>query len=744
MFPSRLSKSLNALILLSALDAHAAWMPISDVSLMVESGSILDFSEFTRAQRERATYLGKEGAQRGIDINSRYLMANLGFGVSQGGYPSHTITNLYIQELIKHGYNSVRLDFTEAILMEGRKNDFDFDPEQLDRFYYLLAQLGKHGIKYVLNGLSSDNGGYGNIKERWISNKHVTIGLYYSQESQNHWKTLMKRLFLPLNPYTGVALIHDPNLMGIIMVNESGIPFLTRKAPLPEFKPLMKEWLASKYGSYESIPNVWKRDGALQLDIPKVSDQPGQRMRDTQEFYLELEERTAKWMQEFFREIGYKGSLTIYNNWNSPGEHLARGSLDWVDMHNYFAHPAYLPDKIVVNQNSMLGTHAGYIRELAIARYMGKPFTVSEFGQVFWNPYRRESALAVPAYAAFQGWNAICQHSGPIHLSYASKNPKWDVIQPFGIGVDPIGRITETLGALLYLRGDVSPAKNNLVVNITPEILQTTSQMYGMPEDVTRLSLVTGVSLFKGSYQGSNAKLELGKPGITYNGKTYKSSDFVSSSIRKITDKVGHIGHNAAKVNFSKNQLWQSRFSELKFAGLVSLDNATDVSSSVYQSDTGEILLDAVKKKLQLISSKTEAIVFDSFEPVKLSNLEVVAADGPALFSVSSMDENSLKDSERMLVIIATDARNSEMKFADKAETMVLDIGKKPITMRTIEIQFRLKNTNKSALKVYSVNLRGQRMDQLPVKVTDNGIEVILNTNILTHGPTPYFEIVKQ
>ena len=108
------------------------------------------------------------------------------------------------------------------------------------------------------------------------------------------------------------------------------------------------------------------------------------------------------------------------------------------------------------------------------------------------------------------------------------------------------------------------------------------------------------------------------------------------------------------------------------------------------------------------------------------------------------MDENALKDSKRMLVIIATDARNSEMKFADKAETTVVDIGRKPIVMRTAEIQFRLKNTNKNDLKVYSVNLRGQRMDQLPVKVTDNGIEVVLNTNVLTHGPTPYFEIIKQ
>ena len=731
-------------LLVCSLSCQAAWLPVSDVSLMVEPGSILDFSEFTRVQRDQSITEIKSGKQVGIPLGSKYLMANLGFGVAQGGYPSHATADLYVRELIVHGYNAVRLDFTEAILMEGRREDFDFDPEQLDRFNYLLAQLDKHGIKYVLNGLSSDNGGYGNIKERWLSNKHMTTEVYFSLEKQNHWKSLMKKLFLPINPYTGISLLNDPGLMGIIMVNESGIPFITRKGVPKDFKPLMEAWLLKHYESMKAIPNIWKRDGRLDIEFPKVSDPPGQRVKDTQAFFLDLEQNTAQWMQSYLRDIGYKGSLTIYNNWNSPGEHLARGGLEWVDMHNYYAHPAYLEDRMVVSQSSMLSSHAGYVRELAVTRYLGKPYTVSEYGQVFWNPYRRESGLAIPAYAAFQGWNAICQHSGPIQLSYASKNPKWDVIHPFGIGVDPIGRITETLSALLYLRGDVSPAKNNLVINIKPEILQTTSQMYGMPEDVTRLSLLTGISLFNGSYQGGNANVEVGKPGVSLNGKTYKSSDFVSSSIRTIADKTGQIGHNAAKAGFSKNQLWHSRFSELKQTGLLSLNNATDASAGIYQSDTGEILLDAVKKMLQVISSKTEAVVFDSFEPVKLNNLEVVAADGPALFSVSSMDENALKDSKRMLVIIATDARNSEMKFADKAETTVVDIGRKPIVMRTAEIQFRLKNTNKNDLKVYSVNLRGQRMDQLPVKVTDNGIEVVLNTNVLTHGPTPYFEIIKQ
>lgn len=742
---SRLIKLFPMLLLASTLNSQAAWLPLSDISLMVEPGSILDFSEITRTQREQTISQIKSGEQTGVQSNSKYLMANLGFGAAQGGYPTHAVADMYVRELIMHGYNAVRLDFVEAILMEGRQADFDFDPEQVDRLYYLLYLLDKEGIKYILNGLSSDNAGYGNIKQRWKANKRVTVGLYYSAEAQAHWKELMKRLFLPLNPYTGRALINSPGLMGIIMVNESSIPFLTRNGVPQEFKPQLEAWLLKKYGSTQAIPSAWKLEGKIFIDFPKVNDRPSTKMTDVQEFYLELEQKTASWMQDFFREVGYKGSLTIYNNWNSPGEHLARAGLDWVDMHNYFAHPAYLGDgKMVVPQKSMLATHAGYIRELAVTRYTGKPYTVSEYGQVFWNSYRRESALAIPAYSAFQGWNAICQHSGPIHLSYASKNPKWDSISPFGIGVDPIGRLTETLGALLYLRGDVRRAGHDVNVQINTDILNKSSQLDGIPGDIGRLSLVVGVGLSQGQYSGENANVEVGKAGIFYNGKIYKNSNFLSSSIRAVADTSGHVGQQAAKSDFSKNQLWSGRFDELIQSGLLSANNRTDPGEGVYQTDTGEIVLSAKKRHLQLITAKTEAIVFDQLDSIKLDNLKMISADGPALLAVSALDDKPLLQSQRMLVILGTDARNSGMKFADAEETMLQDIGKQPVLLRTVSVQIHLRNTNNKNLKVYATNLRGQRVSELPVKVTTDGVEVVLDTHILPNGPTPFFEIVKQ
>lgn len=66
--------------------------------------------------------------------------------------------------------------------MHKRIEDFDFDPKQLDRFYYLLAALRNAGIYYVLNGLTGDNRGYGSIQNRWKNNKNLRIGLYYDRQ----------------------------------------------------------------------------------------------------------------------------------------------------------------------------------------------------------------------------------------------------------------------------------------------------------------------------------------------------------------------------------------------------------------------------------------------------------------------------------------------------------------------------------------------------------------------------------
>jgi len=520
--------------------------------------------------------------------------------------------------------------------------------------------------------------------------------------------------------------------------------------------PQFTEWLKKKYGSTAALSKAWKGELPLgeslenrSVSFPKL-DAPGSlRMADTQQFFVDLEKITADWMTQHLRQLGYQGMVTAYNNWSSPAAHVSRGQFDWVDMHNYFSEPTNgAQPGSVMRQDSLLSGGAGYIRELAIGKHIGKAYSVSEFGQVFWNKYRRESGLAVPAYAAFQKWDVICQHASAIKLSYESGVSRKDLVGPFEVGLDPIARAGETLAVLLYVRGDVAPAQHLVGIKITPKFaFNDNAHLGGFPEDISRMSLVTGVGL---DWQGRteamyDAQITADNTNLTMTGKSFTQSD----EVKPLSNKVNVTTHKStdtlrtknSKSSFVVDDRWISRVASLKKYGLLGKGNITDPREGVYQTDTGQIVMDSQRKRLIVVTPNTEAVVFDTPEPITLDNLTVEQADGPALVSVSSVDGVPLQASKRMLVILATDARNSGMRFADAAETTLLDLGKKPVLIKTAKIKLKLKNQNAAQLKVFSNTLRGKRGDVISLTHEADSISFVLDTAKLSHGPTTYFEI---
>lgn len=747
--------------------AEGGWQPVRDVSLTIEPGSILDFSNLNPVRKIDGTQRLMAGDGHFVTQGEparpqRFLMASLGFATATGAFPDHALADTYARQLRMHGYNMARLDFVEETLMSQRKGDFDFNPEQLDRFHYLLSALKREGIYYVLNGLSSSNAAYGNIRERWINQRHVTLRVYYDSEVQAHWKQLMERMLGSINPYTGVSTLADPALAGLIMVNENGLAFVTRQGVPGELRPRFVEWLKQKYGTTAALKKAWKGElgadeslEARSVEFPKPDAWTGRRMSDTQQFFMALEKTTADWMAQHLRQLGYQGLLTAYNNWLSPAAHVSRGQFDWVDLHNYFAEPtSFTTPGSVMRQESLLAGSAGYIRELASGRHIGKPFTVSEYGQVFWNKYRRESALAVPAYASFQGWSMISQHAGAIDLSYAASGGRKEAIYPFVIGLDPVARATETLAALLFLRGDVAPARNMLGVKLAPrQVFDDSAFLGNMPADISRLALVTGIGL---DWQGRmapagryHAQIEPGNSDLKLSGKTAEPLVTGEQGLGGKLDALarqyaGKLAPKISKTSLVVDDRFEGRLLSLRNAGLLEADNRSNTATGVYQSDTGQLVLDSRRKRLTVVTPQTEAVVFDTPEPVSLDTLQVEQADGPALVSVSSMDGQPLQSSKRMLLILATDARNSGMRFADVAETTLQDLGKKPVLIRTAAVRLKLKNQHAAQLRVYSNTLRGTRGDAIPVTQEADGIRFVLDTARLSHGPTTYFEIASR
>jgi len=763
-----MTKMLLASLLAAAWPAAQAqpnWLPLREASLMIVPGSILDFSTLLPPNPAPPALLqaGANGhlvRQDQPDQPQRFLTASLGFGTATGGLPDHAAADRYVQQARLRGYNMVRLDFVEETLINGRRADFDFNPEQLDRFHYLLAALKRAGLYYVLNGLSSDNGAYGNLQQRWVNQRSTKLRLYYDAEAQAHWKKLIDTMLGSVNPYTRLSTLADPALAGLIVVNEGGLEFLTRSKPPTELRPAFAAWLKQQYGGTAQLAAAW--GGELQAgegvdgkgpDFARPDGQPSRRMADTQRFYLSLQQNASQWMTRYLREAGYKGLITANNNWLSPAAHLARAQYGWIDLHNYFSEPsAFTSPGSKISQDSMLASGARYIAELAAGQQLGKPYTVSEYGQVFWNKYRRESSLAVPAYAALQDWDMIAQHGGALVLSYAEPGGRKDRLYPFMVATDPVARATETLAALLYLRGDVAVARHTVAIPLDQRFVYDDNGFYGnIPPDLSRLALVSRIGLewreqpaARGGYSAQSAP---GSTALKLPGKdkpVTAEPGLVSQAGALASTVAGSLGGRVERLPPLVQRRMGERLQTLRKAGLLAADNRSDPSAGLYQSDTGQLLLDSVRRRMTVVTAKTEGVVFDTPEALTLGQLSVAEADGPALVAVSAMDQQPLSRSQRMLVVLASDARNSNMRFSDAAETTLAELGTGPVLIEARRVRLQLRNSHAAALRVYAVNLRGQRGDLIAVQRGADSISFLLDTAALKQGPTTYFEITAE
>jgi hypothetical protein len=285
-----------------------------------------------------------------------------------------------------------------------------------------------------------------------------------------------------------------------------------------------------------------------------------------------------------------------------------------------------------------------------------------------------------------------------------------------------------------------------LGIKLTPEFVFDQNPMLGsIPFDITRMGLVSGIELDPLGKSESiyDAQIQPGTADVKVGGKLVHGDEGLMAKAGNLAQDVGgNLGAKLGKTDAAAAGRFNGRLGALRTAGVLDANNPSAADRGYYQTDTGQIVLDTQKKRLTVITPLTEAAVFDTLEPISLSSLKIDSIDTPALVSVSAMDGKPLQSSKRMLVIVATDARNSNMQFADAGETTLSSLGKLPVLMRTAIVKLTLANANAAQLKVYSDTLAGKRGDAIAVQHDGSSITFTLDTSKLSHGPTTYFEIV--
>jgi hypothetical protein len=599
--------------------------------------------------------------------------------------------------------------------MTDQDGDFNYNVDQLDRFHYLLAALKKEGIYWMIDAMTSDNGSYGGVRpHRWVEKHDLKRRLYFDPEARAHWRMQVQRLFARANPYTGKTVLQDDALMGMSVVNEGGLNFLSHLSrTIPTgLSPQLTKWLQSQYSSTEferrwQIPYSALADGKLPLPNPR---QPSLQMDDVLRFYESLQYENGKWMELQLRQLGFTGLVTGYNNMASTSADRARATFSWVDMHYYHDEGLGFQPGAAIKNTSSFEDGLSYVRGLAATRQAGKPFTVSEYGQPFWNQWRREM-VAVPAYAALHDWDAICQHaSTAVDVTYAQSTGWKRAIHPYSVGLDPVTRAVETLAVMLYRRGDVQASSKYINLNLPLSQEDGLARYWGIDSKLMASALVlkTMTSLTNIVDTNTNANRL---------GTLTAAGEF---TIR-----------NKTVIGVKKSDL------PAIIAHLTQPDNKTNSAKGIFESLTGEIKLDSRARRLEIDTPKTVAAVLqDESRLLQIGPLQISELTAPALIALSSLDDKPLTASRHMLLILVTDALNTGMRFEDSSRKKLVSLGQLPARLQPVAMKFSFEKSG-SAIRISPLSLSGKRHESTLYK-SDS---LFIDWNSQTYGPTIYYEI---
>lgn len=739
------ANTLAACVIAYASSAHAAesWIAVKDATLEVGAETVLDFSGlFSQGsagkngwvQVRRDGHLRFEGDPR----PQRFLCASWVPSEPNGGIPGKLEADRLVDQLVRTGYNLVRLHFIDAILMTGRKDDFDYDPVGMDHLQYLLARLKFAGIYWIIDGLTSDNGAYGNVlPHRWVNRHSLKGRLFFDPSAMNHWKRLVATIWGRKNPYTGLAPINDPALLGIILVNEQSLEVYLEGLKQDYPKVLSErfgQWLGARYRDDAELKRSWGSEISRRDRVGQVAELPmklrgtGKRAEDFAKFVTDQEVALYRNMDEYVRSLGFKGLTSTFNNRPYFFSDVARAAADWVDMHAYQSLPSnFAVPGSKLEQTSIFDDVGEYGRELVSARQWGKPFTVTEYGQPFWNMWRHESAAWIPALAAFQDWDAICQFAElPVILKYGGESaPRRQAIYPFGVGGDPIARAGERLAALLFRRGDVSPSRLRVKLDIDPIQVFTGRNAWGrVPENLSRLALVAASGLsFSTLVTASKSEPEIHLP------LTSEPADWS----KRVKNTV--LGQ--------RKPLDSDPIVELRSAGLLSKANQTDPSKRLFESDTRQTVFNVQDRRLLIATDRTIAFT-QRGGAARAGNVEIYDLSSPATVAVGAVDGLTIGQSRRLLVFVLTNAINTGMKFADSGRTALETLGHFPPQIRAVTGRLSIKHRSADELKVWAIDQAGQRIANVPSHAEGGYISFAFDNVLRDHGPVLYFEIADR
>ena len=493
----------------------------------------------------------------------------LGFNVAtRSNTPDHDTAEKLAARFASLGVNVIRLHAADAPIGDTpcswsscRKApllDYEkgtsrlFNPEGLDRFDYLIAQLKAKGIylhidlivaRQFVEGDGLDYpGGVNSCMKRYPMYNARLIELQ---------KEYAKELLCHVNPYTGLALKDDPAVMTVQINNEeSAIKGNADGDAGENMKPYKEEvsrrfgdFLLQKYITRERLKEAWTFAGSCALGededpargnvrgieggfYQSVGEPMGQwdaaegpaRYADWMTFGIRQNRAFYEDFKAYLRSLGVKVPIVTSNLVAGAADAYGHAGGDVVENNCYFNHPI-LP---VQNDTYMVAGPTEYVSAnpltmqqgigamghtlltlASVAIVNGKPFILSEWNEYGEHPFHSTAFMHTVAYACLNDWDGLILYN--FHTSENPDDQPADEIRNiFDVYNDPAVICQWGFLASVFLKGLVSPARHQVNVVYTQNDLTTLPNFHAMP--LCFLPYVTGmrnVFLEEGeTYQG--------------------------------------------------------------------------------------------------------------------------------------------------------------------------------------------------------------------------------------------------
>jgi hypothetical protein len=238
--------------------------------------------------------------------------------------------------LAKRGVNIVR--WHGQICSKDKDSQInDIDTKAREELWQYVAAMKKEGIYMTLSPYYAMPA---KTQPKWgvpYEGSDMHAMLFFNPKLQLAYKSWLRAIFEPTNPYTGIALKDDPAVAIIQLQNEDSLLFWTvanlKGKDLDLLCSQYAQWLVKKYGSVNRASAAWDNtkvegdnlDGGIvrfchiwEMTQPqKENSGREQRLADQTQFWTETMYRFNIEMSRFLREeIGAK-QLINPSNWKS-------------------------------------------------------------------------------------------------------------------------------------------------------------------------------------------------------------------------------------------------------------------------------------------------------------------------------------------------------------------------------------------------------------------------------------------